>query len=394
MKILIIHNQYQTPGGEDAVATSQYELLSQFDDIKVEQFFINSNIIKTFGIYNKIRLFVRDLLMLRTLKGLENKIDKFGPDIAHIHNIYPLINPAIYKLLHNRKVKIVQTLHNYRFLCPNGSFFRDNSICSECLEKRSFNSCVKYSCYKRSKLYSLLYAHMIRQGHQRGYFDYIDKFVALNAFMRDKMVAYGFDKEKFDIIPNGFDFDINTSSEHADYYLYIGRLSENKGITTLCEAFADIKDKLKIMGVGELEGYVKTMSDRCSNIEYIGFMSGEEKNQIIIKAKAIIVPSEWYENLPTVIIEAFSKGIPVIVSRLGGAQYMVDNGRTGFVFDAGSITGLREAVVKIHELKNNVMYEAVVDEYMNMYNTDKVIPKLLKLYYELLLTDKEYMDVD
>lgn len=384
MKILIIHNQYQIPGGEDAVADSQYHLLKAVPGVQVEKFIINNNLLQAYSFFDKLGLFARDLHMKKTYQELERFIDAFAPDIAHIHNIYPIINPAVYSYLHSKKIKIVQTLHNYRFLCPSGSFFREGHICTECYDKKNFTPCVKYACYKESKAYSFLYAYMIHKGHKKGYFSRIDRFIALNEFMKEKMIDYGFDEDRFEIIPNVFSADHVEASPKKDYFLFIGRLTQEKGIKTVGEAFKGIQDRLVIMGGGGEEAYVQQLAEECSNIDYIGFLSGDKKTKIIQEAQAVIVPSEWYENLPTVIIEAFSLGTPVIVSRLGGAQYMVTDGLNGYHFKSGDIASLRIAIDQIKKSDHIHMSRQGIETYNNYYSVEAVMPKLLSLYRTLL----------
>jgi glycosyltransferase involved in cell wall biosynthesis len=380
MRILIVHNEYKIRGGEDAVVKKQYQNLKS-KGIEVHKYIVSNKKIDNMSKSEKIKLFLKGFFLMNYDNKLLKTIESYKPDVVHIHNVFPLINPSIYESLNKRGIKIVQTLHNYRLLCPNGLFFRNGHICEDCLLSENKYKCAMNSCYRNSKIESFWYSRMISLADKKGSFKKIDRFVALNEFMKDKFIQNGYPSNSLSIIPNGiFDNVKDFVKIKKEYYLYIGRLSEEKGLRTLLDVFEKGSRQLIIIGTGPLEEHVKDITKMNANIEYLGFKSGEEKDVLIAQAKAIIVPSEWYENLPTVIIEAFMNSTPAIVSNLGGAQHMVEEGYNGTKFDAGDGNKLLEALNRLESLEADILNRNARSTFLGTYESSIVTDKLVELY--------------
>lgn len=385
MRLLIIHNEYSVYGGEDAVVNKFYSSLAQ-SGIDVKLYKVNNSSLSDLNMFGKVALFVKNFAMRSINQDLLSLLDNYKPDIVHIHNVYPLIAPRIYYEAYIRKIKIVQTLHNYRFMCPNGLLFRKGMICERCSNTSNLYYCFYKRCYRNSYLQSFWYAFMISKAYKKGWFQYIDKFIALNPFMLSKMIEYGYKKSKLTIIPNGLSKPEKIESiEKKNYFLYIGRLSEEKGIMTLINAINKTDFQLIVIGKGPLEQKILSLIKEKSNIQLLGFKTGEEKDRLIAEAKAVVVPSECYENFPTVVIEAFSHGVPVIASKIGGLQYMVKENYNGYTFEAGKEMELAE---KINLLFQDNTYDKLtigaLTSYNENYNENIIIKKNINLYRELI----------
>lgn len=335
MKILQIHNEYRFRGGEDSVVSAEEELLKK-NGIKVYKIIVNNHNLNFF-FYKRKRFY-------ETLNSIivENKID-----VVHIHNVYHIIGNAIYRILNSFNIPIVQTLHNFRFLCPAG-LFMDNSfqICEKC-SQNGYVNCTLKKCYQDSYIKSFGMTLLAKSGRNE-VLEYVDKFIVLNEFSKSRFLKYGFNPEKL-IVKGNFIESRKFIRTDYNHILYIGRLSPEKGVETLIKAFIQLKIPLKIAGSGE-EAYVnklKLLAAENKQIEFVGYIQGESKDELIKNSKFLIIPSLCYENFPVSILEAYSFGKPIIASNIGGIPYLVKDGDTGFLFDTGSYSSLKEVVMKI-----------------------------------------------
>lgn len=390
MKVLIIHNKYSTYGGEDKIVEQQYSILKQ-NGVDVKLYCKDNNSINKLSKTNKIRLIKDAYCSKQVEQELLCLLDDFKPDIVHIHNVYPLVSPVVYDFFKKYNIPIIQTLHNYRFICPNGLMFNANVICEKCLEKDSFYQCFHNKCYHNSNIQSLWYADIIGRAYKKGLFENIDKFISLNGFVKDKMIEKGYGSEKISIIPNCImksDGDLKELNKE-DYYLYIGRLSEEKGIITLMKTFSGLNNlNLKIIGDGPLKESVNkfVLDNNLDNIELLGFKGGQEKDELISKAKAVIVPSEWYDNFPTVVLEAFSLGTLVIASSIGGLQYMIEENYNGVKFTAGNVEELKEKICLLDKDNETILRlsKNAYETYKKNYTEDIYYNGHMNLYRELI----------
>ncbi len=388
MNILLIHNKYSIYGGEDKIVEQQYNILKKNNNVKV--YYRDNNEIRNFSFLSKIKLFREAYNSKKTISDLLELIEKFRPDLVHVHNIYPLISPSIYNFFYERNIPVVQTLHNYRFICPNGLMFRDGHICDDCLRLSNFRSCIINKCYRESFIQSLWYSDIISKANKNKCFDKISKFVALNDFVKDKMIEKGYKKDLFEIIPNCIDISYNNClNKKEDYYIYVGRLSSEKGILTMMKAFSKLSNvNLKIVGDGPLKNELKKFifENNCNNIDLLGFKSGNEKLELIANAKALIVPSEWYENFPTVVLEAFSLGTIVIGTSTGGLSYMIKHNYNGYKFNLGDQEGLIEAIKNLNLDERNIikLSNNAYNTYINYYSKDIYYNKHIELYNKIL----------
>ena len=349
MKILLIHNYYQTYGGEDKGVSQECQLLEE-NGHDVYQYVRHNDEIKHYNLLKRILFLCGIFFNIKTVLDLRKALKTFSPDVAHIHNVFPLISPSAYVYLKLRKIPIIQAIHNFRFICSNGLFFIDGKICERCF-KFNFTPLFK-RCFHNNLILSLLYSMTVFFYRFTGIYNAcISKFICQAEFPRIKMVQAGYAEDKMVIKPNFLlESEISSTETNIDkinkkdkYCLYFGRLSEEKGIKTLLDAFRNITSfKLKIAGSGPLVSLVK--SRLSSIIEYVGFVQGDEKNALIEGAQFVVFPTEVYENFSRPVLEANGLKTMVLASSLVSLHGLIKENETGLFFMSGDINDLRNKV--------------------------------------------------
>ena len=351
MKVLLIHDFYQQYGGEDAVALAEKELLEQHGE-QVTSYTRHNDEIKRYTFLEKLTFPSNTIYSLRTRKELTEIVEKIGPDGAYIINAFPLISPSVYHALHSLNVPSLQAVHDFRFLCPNGWFYTNGHICERC-KRGNYLNAVRFRCYRDSYTLSALYSASIGLNRLAGMLRKISAFICPTEFMRLKLLEVGVPEDKLFIKPNFIDAArVTPCPGDGNYVVYLGRLSSEKGVWTLVRAFEALKDPLlKILGAGpletELKGYVRERG--ITNIEFVGFKSGEEKWELLRNSLFIVVPSECYETFCIAVLEAYAAGKPAVASDIGGLPYVVRNGKSGMLFRPGSVADLTEKVRYLSE---------------------------------------------
>ncbi|MFZ0732903.1 MAG: glycosyltransferase family 4 protein [Candidatus Sulfotelmatobacter sp.] len=347
MKVLLVHSAYQQYGGEDSVVRAETELLKSHGD-EVYVCSRHNDEIKGFNILQKGLFFPQTIYSWKTSHEIKDVVCRFKPDVAFVHNVYPLISPSAYYTLHELKVPAVQVLHNFRPFCPNGFYYTQGQICEACRDGNYLNA-VRKRCYKDSYSLSALYGLTLGLNRLGGMLDKISGFICLTEFFRIKMKEAGIPDSKLFVRPNFVrapDLPQDRTSSNR-YALYMGRLSPEKGCWTLIRAFEQLPAMpLKIVGSGPMEQefreYIQKKEIR--NIELLGFKSGVEKWEILRNALCLVMPSEWYENFPVTALEAFTACKPVVASRMGGLPYIVEEGKCGLLFEAGNVSELTQKI--------------------------------------------------
>ena len=385
MNILLAHNFYKFFAGEDSIALREKGLL---EENKEQVYFYTKDNKETdsYNLNKKINFFVQTIFSSSTKKELKTIIKDFKPDIAYTHNIFPLISPSIFHTLHAESIPCVQNVQDYRWLCPNGVFYINDSICEKC-KNGAFWNAIRYKCFRDSFLLSGLYATTIGTNRLSGVFKKIDAFVCTTEFNKQKLMEAGIEEKRLFIKPNYLDItNIEPSVGTGNHIIFLGRLSQEKGLWTLIKAFEKIKDlQLKIVGTGPLEHplrkYIKENS--INNISIEGFKEGDEKNNLIKNALFMVFPSEWYEHFPIVLLEAFAFGKPVIASDIGNMPLIVENEKSGLHFKAGDIDDLIE---KIRILSQNNSEITRMGEFarkkIETYYTPEINYKILKSIFQ------------
>lgn len=336
MKILVIHNRYQHPGGEDKVFASETALLRQNGHEVVE--YTEDN--KRIDGMNPLAVAAGAVWSRTSQYKLLNVLRDFQPDVAHFHNTFLLISPAAYYACGKLGVPVVQTLHNYRLFCLDATFFRGERVCEDCLAKILPWPGVLHGCYHGSRAHSAVVGSMIAVHRALGTWQKkVDIYIALSEFSRKKFTEGGIPTERIVVKPNFIYSDPGMRRGCGDYVIFVGRLAPGKGIKTLLEAWRHVKGiRLKIVGNGPFTETVRKFVEthRLENIEILGQRSPEEIPGLIKGARFLVFSSEWHETFGLVMIEAFACGVPVVASRLGVATEIVEDGQTGIHFEPGN----------------------------------------------------------
>jgi len=344
VKIAIVHNDYGKFSGEEAVVRDHAALLQP---LGCEVVFFRRSSTELKGTIGKIKGFVCGVWNPISRCHFASFLDQETPDIVHIHNLYPLINPCILPEAKKRHIPVVMTLHNFRLFCPNGLFAVNNTVCEECAQTNSVMPCLKKNClYSRFK--TLGYALRTRTAqHLRWYLDNVDRFLCLTEFQRNKLVSYGLPAEKCMIVPNFIESDWlkkakNASAGAKAYVAYMGRLSEEKGIDILLKA-AEILPEIpfKIAGNGA-EKYKRAAT---SNVEFVGYLTGDPQFEFMRNARLQVMTSRCYENFPTTLLQGMSLGVPAVVPNLGGMPGIV--GKGGTTFECGNAEDLAKQIQRL-----------------------------------------------
>ena len=382
MRILLAHNDYLLPGGEDVVFQLEKKLLLSYDNEIDEIIISNQQITNTFS---KLVAGIKSLYNPATEKLLKAKITKFKPDVIHVHNFFPLLSPSIFYAAAKNNIPVVLTLHNYRLICSNALFLRNEKVCTKCLHKRIAFPAIYHRCYRNSHLQSLA-SVMTFSTHNllKTWNNKIDKFIVLSNFAKKKFVSSKININEDNIIvkPN-FVYDQGISQQkRQDFYLYVGRLSKEKGIDVMLNAFSQIDYKVKIIGDGPFKDKVEEFVKKRDNIEYLGYLDRTEiYNQLKI-SKALISPSIIFEGLPLTIIESFSTGTPVITSDIGAMGEMVNDGVDGLKFKVNDSSSLIQKLRQFEEelSGSDLVYKNARDAYVKNYSPENNYDQLLRIY--------------
>jgi len=273
-------------------------------------------------------------------------IDAEKPHIAHLHNIYHQLTPSIISVLNKKGVKVVLTLHDGKLACPSYLMLDKGRICNAC-EGSSFWKPLSKNCLgSRGQEFLLMleaYWHKWAKSYEK-----VDLFLSTSRFYLD-LVKRRIHEEKIRVLPNGIDLNSSPLSlKDNGYALYLGRLSREKGIETLLKAHSRMRNgmPLKVVGTGPFESH---MRQRYKKAQFLGYLSGIELERVLANASFVVVPSEWYENCPMVVLEAMAIGKAVIGSRIGGIPEQIDDGKTGLLFEMGNVNELVEKMKLLSE---------------------------------------------
>ncbi|HUP02327.1 MAG TPA: glycosyltransferase family 4 protein [Gemmatimonadota bacterium] len=381
MKVLLVHNSYQQPGGEDQVFRSEGALLEEYGHEVLRYTDHNRRLEEL----NPLESAAATLWNRGSYRQVAALIQRERPDILHAHNTFPLISPAVYYAAQAAGVPVVQTLHNYRFLCPQSDFLRDGSVCEDCLGKTAPWPGVLHACYRGSRVASGGVAAMLTLHRLLGtYARRVDAYIALTEFGRRKFIEGGLPAEKLHVKPNFVHPDPGTGQGRGGFALYVGRLSPAKGIGTMLSAWEKMGDSvpLRIAGDGPLDSVVASRTERLRNVEWLGRRSRAEVLALMRDAAILVFPSEWYEGCPLVIGEAFASGLPVVASDLGAMATIIEDGRTGLHFRPRDADDLADKIgwVFSHPEEVRAMRGRARAEFEAKYTAERNYAQLMKIY--------------
>ncbi len=379
MRVLLIHNRYLHRGGEDAVVEAERSLLAQSGH-EVALYERSNSELESIGALRAAR---DTLWSSKTIEDVGELIDVFRPSVIHAHNTFPLVSPSLYWVAAKKRVAVVQTLHNFRLLCPQAMFLRDGQVCEDCLGKLPWRGIV-HRCYRGSAAQSaVLTAMLMTHRRRRTYQEKIARFIAMNAFCKRKFVAGGLPEDRIAIKPN-FVTDPGYSDERRAGALFVGRLSPEKGLHVLNTALRQATDvTVEVIGAGP-EAHV--LADHGGRVSRLGFCEQPVVFEHMKRAAYLVVPSICFENFPLTVAEAFACGLPVIASDTGSLAELIEDERTGLLFRAGEGSDL---AVKMDWANRNPgrmreMGRAARAVYETKYTPEKNYEQLSCIYREAL----------
>lgn len=343
----------------------------------------------TINLLKKFQFAGRIIYSFEARAKIELVLDRFKPDIVHLHIFQHQLSPSILPEIKKRNIPVVYTAHDLKSVCPNYKMFSHVRICEKCKGHKFYN-CLINKCVKNSSLKSLvnvfeMYFHLWRK-----YYDLIDLVITPSNFYRKKLVEWGFPAHKVIHVPNFLDESLfSPSYEHDGYFIYLGRLSEEKGILTLLNAMKSVPNgKLVIIGTGPLEDEIRNeiSSSHLSNVELVGFQAGESLKQYIANAMFSVMPSEWYENGPISLLENFACGKPVIGADIGGIPEYISHGRDGLIFKSKNPVDLAEKINALLSGKNNLvaMGKNAREKVEKIYCKNNHIANMIQIYTQLV----------
>lgn len=307
-------------------------------------------------------------------------LSDFNPDVVHLGNIHSQISPVIAEIAHQKGIKVVWSIHDYKLLCPRYDFLRNgNTICEDCINNPF--SVISNKCIKSSLLASLLGFLELKKWNRTKIAGMVDAFICSSGFVAELMIRGGFPNEKVHTIVHSIETqqcNINKylGKNERDYYCYVGRLSHEKGLMTLIKAANQLNFRLLIIGDGPLRTSLESVSNK--NIEFLGFLEWNELKEIVKKARFCVAPSEWYEVLGLVNIESLCLGVPVLGANIGSIPSLIKEGVNGYTFKSGSVTDL---VDKIRLMFDSIFdYENIAFYSKSIYNNEVYYKKLMKIY--------------
>jgi len=388
MKILVIHNSYQERGGEDEAVASEMKMLERFGQ-KVISYTHRSNVdIQQFPILKKLLFFFKEVYWSPIIyKEIKTIIQRERPDVAHIHNTFLALTPSVYEACLNEKVPIVLSLHNYRFLCPIGTFFRQGHICHDCLKYGRF-SAIKHRCWKNSYFLSWVIVGVVNRLHKKDFLlNSVTRFIALSSFSLKMFVKNGFPKEKFSLKTNCLHEDPGVGQQDGEYALFVGGLFTYKGVVVLIEAWNRLRQviPLKVIGQGPLLEDLKRINKKA-NIEFLGRRPWEETMDYMKRALFLVFPSQCYEICPRVIIEAYACGVPVIASDIDSIKDFLVQDETGLLFRCGDALDLANKVENLLENRQKIreMKQKARKLYEEKYSLEENYSQLIHIYEEAM----------
>ena len=387
MKILIAHNAYQHRGGEDMVAGAETELLRRHGH-QVELYERHNRDLASMSMPAAAMSCVWSH---QSNAEIARVCDTFQPDVIHAHNTFPLISPSLYWLASRKRIPVVQTLHNFRLLCPQAMFLREEKVCEDCLGKLPWRA-VTRKCYRGSALQSAVAVTMLA-GHRAigTYREQVTAYIAVSNFCREKFISGGLPAERIHIKPNFVESRKIPDWNRRRGGIFIGRLSAEKGLDLLMAALRRLQlvsnhsgdlPSLRIVGAGPLEPAVRAAFTE----NYLGYRPPDEVFDLLGSSQFLVAPSTCYETFGLVAVEAFACGVPVIASRHGGIGELVDDGVTGLLFTHGDANDLAAKIAWAHTHPQQMleMGRAAYSEYLAKYTPEQNYRMLMGIYQKAI----------
>lgn len=378
--VLMVHNFYQIGGGEHTVFNNEVELLRK-NGHKVITYTRDNKELKI-SMIKKVLLPFSTIWSFKTYRDIKKIIKKENIDIVHCHNTFPLISPSVYYAAKKMNVPVVQTIHNFRLICPNGLLYRDNKICEDCIKNKNFKSALKNNCYRKSKIQTLVVVNMLKFHRLIGTYNKIN-YIFLTLFNKDKFkTLVNINGDNIFVKPN---FVVQNNNykrgKIKDIFVFAARLDDSKGIKFLINVWNEIEDfELHIYGDGPYREYVENAVKGNKNIKFYGFKSQKEIFMDLIKSQGLLMTSQCYEGFPMNIAETLSLGVPVLSSNIGNQSDIIKKSKAGCLYIINDKNSFKKQLNNI--VKNNKEYSDNALKYYNEYLSEKKNYEVLMNIYE------------
>jgi len=380
MKVLLVHSFYQQYGGEDAVVEAELALLRDRGH-EVETWFSHNRVMSELS---PLKAAARTIWSTADHDGITQLMQRFKPDVVHVHNTFQSLSPAVIKAASRAGAAVVQTLHNFRLICPQAMLLRHGRICEDCVGHVPWRG-VARACYRGSVAQSAALTAMVMVHRGLGTYQHgVDRFIALSQFSRQKLIEGGLPGARIVVKPNFFEWADEPVEEGRQGGVFVGRLSAEKGIEVLLQARQSHGlDGVDVIGHGEA---FQSDVARLFGSHYLGFQPLDSVVKRLRSARFLVLPSICYENFPRTIVEAFACGVPVVASRMGAMAELVKEGETGLLFDPGSAQDLAQKVAWAHAHPEEMlaMGREARQVYLTSYRADTNHDMLMSIYDEAI----------
>jgi glycosyltransferase involved in cell wall biosynthesis len=388
MKISILHNRYKLSGGEDGVVRAERALLAahghEVNVLEVD----NDRIV---GIWDKLSAAIGCIYSLPSKQRVSKLLAELSPDIVHVHNFFPILSPSIYDACRAAQIPVVQTLHNYRLVCPKAMPFRNDRICEDCFELTVPWPGVVHGCYRDSRWQTAAVTAMLGVHRLAGTWDdRVDAYIALSEFQKQVFVRSGIPADRLFVKPNFvFPRELPTDGVRDDFALFVGRLSEEKGLAVLLDAYLQhgLTIPLQVVGDGPLRSMLEAKAASLPHVTFLGRQDAQAVARLMQQAKFLVFPSIWYEGFPLTIVEAFANQLPVIAPNLGSMSEIIGDRVTGLHFESGNPTDLASKIqwAIAHPDALSEIGATAYSKYQNCYTPEANYRQLLDIYQSAIV---------
>jgi glycosyltransferase involved in cell wall biosynthesis len=390
-RVLVVHARYRSaqPSGENAVVDDETRLLEEYG-CSVERVELRSDDIAEWPAWRKATLPVRITWSRAGQSLLQRAIERTRPDVIHIHNTFPLFSPAVFFTARRSGAGVVHTLHNFRPLCPAGTLLRDGKPCEDCVGRLPVPSVV-HACYRGSRPATLPVALMDAvHGRLKTWHRCIDRIIVLSSYVKDKYIAAGWPEERIRVKYNTiYERDL-PARESGTHFLSLSRLEPAKGVDVLLEAweraFPEDGSSLLVAGGGEDYASFVHRYGELAGVRFLGQIEQKEAYRTLAQARALIVPSRWYEGFPRVVAEAYALGVPVVASSIGSLAELVDNRETGLLVKPNDPDDLARALREVADSPELALQlgAGARAAYERLYSPEMTMERLLAIYDEAI----------